>query len=297
MRARAREPLVEDLVVDLVEHPDRGITRRELDRWGEAGATLKRWGALKDGMTLTSVACTACDDDHFVELEYDPSVGSWYHYCTWTGLVRVDRDDLMTYALDLEWLLSRLAGLLAIHRLEATPLIDGVMWRLGTARIETRFWTAVLVRDVERNLNAILEQVQRSGREHPGLLLSSSPTTPRNIALPNDHRWLPLRDLLEAESGDLAVRATAIMDALRVRKRDGPAAKAGRPGVEKVILAELRRRAVTGEMLHRVRDEARYLADWLRHAPRSSERSPGRVENIIRDAFYELKGKAPRPTK
>lgn len=289
MWARAMEPLVEDLVVELVEHPDRQITRRELGRWGEAGATLQRWGALKDGAPLTSVFCTACDDDHFVELEYDLAAGSWYHYCTWTGFVTLDRDDLMTSVVDLDWLLSRLAGLLAIRRVEATPLIDGVMWRLGTARIETRFWTTILVRDVERNLDAILEQVQRLGRGHPGLLLSSSSRTLRNIALPNDYHWLPLRDLLNAESGELAVRPTAVLDALRVRKREGPAGKAGRPSAEEAILAELRRRALTGEMLGKVSDEARHLAEWVGQSPRSDPRSPGRVENIIRDTFKKLK--------
>ena len=297
MRARAMELLVEDLVVELVEHPDRQITRRELGRWGDAGATLQRWGTLRDGATLTSFVCTACDDDHFVELEYDPAAGSWYHYCAWSGFVMVDRDDLMTYALDLDWLLSRLAGLLAIRRAEATPLIDGVMWRLGTARIETRFCTTVLVRDVERNLDAILEQVQRLGRGHPGLLLSSSPATPRNIALPNDYRWLTLREVLDAESGELAVRTTAIRDALRVRKRDGPPGKAGRPSAEEALLAELRRRAGAGEMLAKVAAEARYLAEWLGQSPRSDPRSAGRVENIIRDAFHKLKGQEPRPTK
>lgn len=293
----ASEPLTLQLIVDLLEQRGRLITRRELERWGEAGVLLRRWGALKEGVTLTSIACTACDDDHLVELEYDPTAGSWYHYCAWAGLVTVARDDLVTYALDWDWLLSRLAELLSIRRLETTALIDGVMWRLGTARIDSRFWTAVLVRDVDRRLDAILEQLRLAGREHPGLLLSSSRTTPRNVVPPNDYRWLPLWDVLDADSGELAVRTTVIMDGLRSRKRDGPPGKVGRPGVEKVILAELRRRAVVGEMLDKVSDEARCLAEWVSQSPRSDPRSPGRVENIIRKTFKELKGKEPRPTK
>lgn len=291
------EPLVEDLIVALVEHPDRRITRATLRSWGEAGATLLRWGALKHGETSTSLVCEACDDHHIVDLEYDSAASTWRHYCGSTGFVTVDADDLVTYALHCDWLVARLAALLSIQRPEAMPLIDGVMWRLGTARIDRRFWTAVLVRDVDRHLNAILEQVKRSGREHPGLLLSSSPTTPRNFALPNDYRWLPLRDLLEADTGELAARTTAIMDALRVRKREGPPGKAGRPGVKAVLLPELRRRAAAREMSNILADEARYLADWLQSAPRSVRRTPGGVENIIRDTFNELQGKEPRPTK
>ena len=210
----------------------------------------------------------------------------------------VPADDLVTYALDWDWLLSRLAERLSIHRLEMTSLIDGVMWHLGTARLGTRFWTAVLVRDVDRHLNAVLEQVQLAGRSHPGILLCSSQPVPVRVALPNDYRWLPLRQLLHAEGGELAVRETAIQDVLRVRKsREGARGAAGRPGVQTVLLAELRRRAEAGEMLGKVADEARHLANWLSQSPRSSPRSPGRVEIVIREAFKELTAKQPRPTK
>jgi len=284
-----REPLIEQLIVDLVEHRGRLVTGREVGRWGKAGVTLRDWGALKGGATLTSIACAACDDDHLVDLEYDSTAGTWYHYCTWAGIVTVARDDLVTYVLDWDWLVSQLAELLSIQRLEMARLIDGVMWRLGTARLGTRFWTAVLVRDVERNLDAILEQLQRAGRVHPGLLLSSSPTTFSRVALPNDYRWLSLRQLLHADEDELAVRETALMDALRIRQWNGPRRKAGRPGVQEMLLAELRRRAECGEILESVTAEAEYLVDWLRQSPRSTRRSQGRVETVIRDAFRNLK--------
>ena len=289
--------LVEELIVELVEQPTRKITRRDLRRWGDAGETLLRWGALKNGETLTSVACQACDDDHIVELDYDSASGTWRHYCGSAGLVTVDADDLVTYALDQDWLMSRLAELLAIHRLETACLIDGVMWRLGTARLGTRFWTAVLVRDVERQLDAIVEQVQIAGRGHEGLLLSSTGSVTSRVVLPNDYRWLPLRQLLHAEEGELAVREKVLMDALRIRRPDEPRGKVGRPGAQETLLAELRRRAKDGKMLDSVAAEARHLADWLRQSPRSSPRSPGRIETIIRESFNELKAEEPRTTK
>lgn len=283
---------VEDLIVDLVEHPDRAITRRELARWGEAGTTLLNWGALGPGATLTSIACSACDEDHIVDLEFDATAGTWRYYCTWAGYVEADADELVTYAFDQDWLTSRLAELLSIRQLMSTTLIDGVMWRLGTARLGTRFWTAILVRDVDRHLNAIDEQVRLLGRGHPGLLLSSTtnvPTSPR----PNDCRWLPLRQLLDAEGNRLAVHETAIVDALRVRKRDGPVGKAGRPSAQDDIIGELKRRAEAGVVLGILAEEARTLADWS--SKRTSQpRSPRTVENIIRSTFKNLK---PRPTK
>ena len=121
------EPLVEDLIVDLVERPGRLVTRRQVYRWGDAGATLLHWGALRVGETRTCIACEACDDDHFVDLDFDSATGAWCYYCGLAGRVTVAEDDLVTYAFDRDW--SRLAELLSIHRLEMTSLIDGVMWR------------------------------------------------------------------------------------------------------------------------------------------------------------------------
>lgn len=194
--------------------------------------------------------------------------------------------------------MSRLTELLSIHRLEMTRLIDGVMWRLGTARLDTRFWTAILVRDVDRNLNAILEQVQFAGRGHPSLLLSSTGSVPSRVVLPNSYRWLSLRQLLHAECGELAVHESVIVDALRVRKPRGEARRnAGRPGVAEQLLAELRRRAKAGTMKATLAEEARHLAVWVGQSPRSSPRSPGRVETVIRGTYNELKAKRPRPTK
>lgn len=274
------------------------ITRRDLDRWGEAGATLLRWGAVRQGVTLTSIICDACGDDHFVELEFDGPTAAWRYYCGSVGFVSVGLEALVTYGNDLDWLIRRLFELLSIQRPENTSLIDGVMWRLGVARLGTRFWTAVLVRDVDRHLDRILEQLQRAGRNHPGLLISSSHALPSKVSLPNDYRWLPLRQLLGAEGGQLQVREAAIEDALTARRsRKSPKAKPGRPGAAELLLPELRRRAASGEMLDRVSAEARHLSSWLAQSQKSVRREPGSVENIIGEAFRELKANQPRSMK
>ena len=89
-------PLIEQLVVQLVEHSARTITRRQLDKLGEAGATLLRCGALQESETLTSIACDQCGDDHFVELDFDPATRQWRYYCSSVGFVPVYADDLVT---------------------------------------------------------------------------------------------------------------------------------------------------------------------------------------------------------
>ena len=127
-------PLIEDVVADLVENPNRIITRRELDGLGDIGATLSRWGALRPGETLTSIACTSCGDDHFVELDFDPATQMWRYYCGSVGRVAVASDDLVTFGFDLGWLADRLAEA-AFDRSTTPPRISG-RCALGPGRRE-----------------------------------------------------------------------------------------------------------------------------------------------------------------
>ncbi|MFO1036174.1 MAG: hypothetical protein U1E45_04950 [Geminicoccaceae bacterium] len=292
------EPLIEDLLVDLVERPARSFTRRDLLRLGSAGAALLRWGALHQRETSASFFCDQCGDDHDVAPVFDSATSTWRYYCGSVGFVRIQEDDFVTYSFDRQWLTTRLVKLLSIQRPECVSLIDDVMWRLGTGRLDATFWTAILVRDVDRHLDNILDRLKRAGRGHPGLLLSSSDMVPRLVTLPNDYRWLPLQQLLCLEHDALGVRETAIRDALGYRKqRDGGRGKAGRPGAATLVLREFHRRAEANEVLGTVAEEARHLASWLGQNPRSISRSSGSIENIIRTVFKELKENTPRATK
>lgn len=286
----AGHPLIEDVVVDLVENPRRTITRRDIGHLGEVGDTLLRWGALQPGETLTSVACSSCGDDHIVDLEFDRAVEQWRYYCGSVGFVPVHRDEVVTYRFDLSWLTAQLGQLLGIRRLEQACLIDDVIWRLGTARLDQRFWTAILVRDVHLHLDAILHRLQLTGRGNPGLVLVSGKNVPQRVVLPNDYRWLPLRQLPNAETGQLEVHEAAIRDPLCFRKRrQGGKAKPGRPGVAEHVLPELRRRAAAGEMHGTLAAEARHLSAWLAQSPRSISCEPRSMETAIRGAYWELK--------
>ena len=99
-----------------------------------------------------------------------------------------DEDDLITFRLDLNWFFDRLAGLLRIGRPDRACLVDGVMWRLGVARADLRFWTAMVARDVVTHLDGVIEQLQRAGRDHGGLVLTSSADVPFRVPLPNGYR-------------------------------------------------------------------------------------------------------------
>jgi hypothetical protein len=149
-------PLIEDVVADLVENPNRTITRRELDGLGEAGATLLRWRALRPGETLTSIACTSCGDDHFVELDFDPPTQGWRYYCRSVGLIAVAADDLVTFRFALGWLRDRLAECLLIERPRRRELVPDVLWDLGDANLGGRPWSAFLARSVDVHLDPVL---------------------------------------------------------------------------------------------------------------------------------------------
>ena len=60
----------------------------------------------------------------------------------------------------------------------------------------------MVARDVVAHLDPVLAQLQRAGRDHGGLVLTSSAEVPFRVPLPNGYRWLPLRHLLEAEVGN-----------------------------------------------------------------------------------------------
>jgi hypothetical protein len=289
---------VEDVIVRLFDCPDRVLARRQLRDLGEAGDLLLRWGAMLPGETLTSIACRSCGDDHPVDLEFDAMSSTWRHYCGAVGFVAIDNEDLVTFRLHLDWLFVRLGELLQLRRPDRACLVDGVMWRLGVARADQRFWTAVLARDVVDHLDPILEQLQRAGGDHGGLVLTSSANLPFRVPLPNGYRWLPLRDLLDADDNGLRIQQGAIRRALAgVLARAVVERPPGRPGVEGVVLGEFRRRSHVGQTEPTLRAEAAALQSWLlTNDPDSGGRSLGTIENLIRSGHAAWRRGNPRAT-
>ena len=167
------------------------------------------------------------------------------------------------------------------------------------ARLERRYWTALLVRDLGQHLDAVLEQLQRAGRDHGGLLLTSSAEVPFRVPLPSGYRWLPLRQLLDADEGVLGIREGAIRRALA----GGPGRSLverppGRPGVKQSRPRRVPSPQPAREVEPTVRAEAGVLLSWLlashpdsgRPIPRHHrEHHPIRSRGVARAN--------PRPTK
>jgi hypothetical protein len=292
------EPLVEDRIVELVEHPDRRITRAILRSWGEAGATLMRWGALKNGETLTSLICEACDDHHIVDLEYDPVAGAWRHYCGSAGFVTVDADDLVTFRFDLRWLVDRLADGLLIGRPRHRDLVPDVLWDLGDAGLGGRNWSAFLARTVDAQLDPILVALRSRGGKLSGLVLTSSPFPPVNVSLPHGHRFMPLRAALDGATGVLEVDHQTVLAELRPGRLGKGERPVGRPSSRARVLELFERRQRAGQTAKELVEEAGAIRE-LMMLEEPSQRAPatGTIQNIVRDILKEVQGKAPRPTK
>ena len=292
------EPLVEDRIVELVERPERRITRRTLRSWGEAGATLLRWGALKDGATLTSIVCEACDDHHLVDLEYDPVAGTWRHYCGSSGYVTVDTDDLVTFRFDVHWLATCLADGLLVGRPRFRDLVPDVLWDLGDAGLGGRSWSAFLARAVDAQLDPILGALRNRGSKLSGLVFVSAPFPPAHVSLPHGHRFMALRDALAGATGVLKVNHDAVITKLRpgrVAKGERPV---GRPSARARVMELFERRRRVGETAEELAEEARAIRElMMREDPSREAPAIGTIQNNLRDAFHELKGKEPRRTK
>ena len=129
-------------------------------------------------------------------------------------------------------------------------------------------------------------------------MLASSTVVPFRVPLPNDYRWLPLRQLLDADDNLLRIREGAVRRALA----GGPGRSVverppGRPGVGSLILGEFNRRSIAGVVEPTVRAEAGVLWSWLQtHNPAAGSRTRDTIENIIRRAHSEWRDQCPRST-
>ena len=292
------EPLVEDRIVELVEHPERRITRRTLRSWGEAGGALLRWGALENGETLTSVVCEACDDHHLVDLEHDPVAGTWRHYCGSSGYVTVDDDDLVTFRFDLRWLVDRLAHGLLIARPRLVERVPDVLWDLGDAGLGGRGWSAFLARAVDAQLDPILGALRNRGSKLSGLVLTSSPFWPVTVPLPHGHRFMPLRQALDGATGVLEVNHDAVMGELRPGRSAKGERPVGRPSSRARVMELFERRRRAGDTAEELAEESRAIRKLMMlEEPSQPAPATGTIQNIIRGTFNELYGKEPRPTR
>jgi hypothetical protein len=295
---RTRSPPIEEIVAELVENGPRTITHRELRSLGEAGDTLLRWGALREGETLTSVSCDSCGEDHIVELDFDPATSLWQYYCGSAGFVAVAEDDLATFRFDLGWLADRLAEGLLIRRPRRRELVPDVLWDLGDAELGGRAWSAFIARAVAAHLDPILDALRTRGGKLTGIVLTGLPTIPSTVPLPHGHRFVLLGDALDATTGHPEIAKHAVLAELRWGRSSKAQRPKGRPSRSALVRELFERRRLAGETAGALAKEARAIHELiLREGPGQDDPKIGTIQNIIRNSYWECVGKTARPMK
>ncbi|MBL8660599.1 MAG: hypothetical protein JNM75_12680 [Rhodospirillales bacterium] len=235
-----------DLICDLLEQPEPVIARGAAlwtARHGDV-ERLRKLDALKPSDSVRTIACPACDEHHYVRVEYTQE-GTFRAYCYYEGFHPIDADDLTALEVDIPWMIGALReGINVLSRPVAEELVPGHLWFLGEQRIRayrTRFyfgWRLIDPACIEQAGAALADKPATM----PSLLLTSS-SSPRLFArLPKRHAAVFLPDACRMTDAGVAVDEDVLLAALRADDR----VVAGTGGVG-YVFSEGVRSAVVGD--------------------------------------------------
>ena len=185
------------LLLDLCEHPEPMITGKALrEGYGASAAALLKTGALSAGPNLAHLSISADDDEECeVEIERDEAGRPGYRHPRsgrWRTLLE---GDLLQYRLNVQFVLSQLAGALEIpDRFQSVELVPGLLWELGEARFGKRSAPVLFARrmttagNIDRICDVLINRIGKSD----GLLLTSTRELPRHLEVPGRHRTCSL---------------------------------------------------------------------------------------------------------
>lgn len=212
-----------NLLCELLELPDPVVSvgsamwtknRVAIDR-------LSRLGALTQSDAVRTIPCPACDEHHYVRVEWTDA-GTFRAYCYNEGFLPIDAADLAVLEVDIRWMIDALReGINVLSRPAAEEVVPDHLWFLGEQRIKayrTRFYFGRRLTD--------LESIERAGAALatkpatvPALLLTSSPASALTDRLPKRHAPVFLADACRMTNAGLAVEEAALLAALRADDR------------------------------------------------------------------------------
>ncbi len=212
-----------DLLCDLLERTEPVISSGS-PIWAEHGGAidqLSRLGALVPSDAIRTVPCPACDEHHYVRVEYSDA-GTFRAYCYNEGYLPIDPAELTVLRVAIPWMIDALReGINVLARPAAEELVPGHLWFLGEQRIKayrTRFYFGKRLTD--------LESIERAGAvlaakppTMPGLLLTSSSCASLSGRLPKRHAAVFLPDACRMTNAGLGVDENALLAALRADDR------------------------------------------------------------------------------
>ena len=187
-----------DLLCHLLEQPEPVISCGSA-AWAEHRSEVERLlsvGALKQSDPVRSIACPACDEHHYVRVEYTEA-GAFRAFCYNEGFLPIDAADLTVLQVDIAWLIDALrSGINVLTRPAAEELVPGHLWFLGEQRIRayrTRFYLGWRLSDLASIEQAVAALAAKPAAM-PGLVLTSSSCSPLSGRLPKRHAAIFLPD-------------------------------------------------------------------------------------------------------
>ena len=276
-----------NLLCDLIEASVGSLEATALpDRWGESIDFLSNIGAVTKGGPLSVLTCRACDGDHPVHLEFDPSTRRHWHFCPEAGRVEVEDNLLATIRVDPEWVLDWLVTALPITPpVRRRVLVPALAWHLGDAHIGGTELTVVFAIGVctQRNLDALAIAVSTVPPTKFGVVLTTSGAPPRQLRLPHGYQFLDLREIARPEKDCLAIDKAKLVGWIKGLRKglDKPAQlNAGRPSDATLVREIFRERRAQALTLVNQRTEAGKIRAEI--ASRHPERDPPAVKTIER---------------
>jgi hypothetical protein len=253
----------------------------------QCGATVSyliRMAALKPGDPQASIACQKCDQDHASTVDFDPSTGRHFYFCSEAGRVEVEDAEIATLCLDPEWLVDWLqAEIPIVPRRRA--LVPSRVWQVGEAVVGGTALTIIFARSVltQHDCSALAEQVSRIPPDGLGIVITT--TTSMSEPLLRLHRYFPLdlREVMRAEGDWLCLDRARFSSWIKgfLRGSGRPARqRAGRPSERVVVLEIHRERKKRHCSLSGVTAEAREIQVEFRS--RHPDREPPAVKTIVR---------------
>jgi hypothetical protein len=230
---------------------------------------LEQIGALKPGSTLSTVCCTACDNDHDAGVEFTRT-GKARHFCPEAGWVDDNDDDLASLRLDPEWLLDWLECTFSVlPPRRRRVLLTGRIWHLGEAILGRTSVTIMFSRGLVRPAEVSTAVAQVPPREI-GILLTTAAEMPTELlgvhkycAVNLDHTLLPQADGLVFDQERFAslIRAFA-------RKTRPMIGRGGRDSKATLILEVFQaRRARRVPYRGKLAEANEIIVEWPDHHP------------------------------
>lgn len=199
------------------------------DHFPREGAEAIRLGAFRQGPTQILIPDRSNHEGRYVEAEWDASTRSYRYFSVDArGWVTVPREDLMTWELDLHWLLGWIAGQFGLTlSVDPKALIHGQLWLLGTPWIGKRRCGLFFARrlDFGEGYDQVADALRESSGEPPGVLLTTSRWSVRNVRIPGNHRVMRLQDcfLPGEEHARIDIDAVArLLSGTTLHEREGP---------------------------------------------------------------------------